>query len=128
MDNFHFDMTSQGAEKLKVALGLFDPPGRKVVGYSVGEVDYGGGKGLKRRLVLYWNDSAQATKLPFPMTMEQAADFAAGWLEHADYGREPNHEGSNSKGWRLYCESWRMVGSDWCAFAAVEPAWALHGK
>ncbi len=124
MDNFHFDMTSLGAEKLKTALGLFDPPGRKVVGYSVGDATTLG----RKRLVLYWNDSLAATKLPFPMTLEQAAAFAVGWLEHADYGREPDHEGSNSKGFRIYCEGWCMVGSDFAAFAAIEPAWAMHGK
>lgn len=42
--------------------------------------------------MLYRSDSPKATKLPFPMTLEQAADFAAGWLEHADYGSEPNHD------------------------------------
>lgn len=124
MDNFHFDMTSSGAEKLKTALLLFDPPGRRVVGYSIGDAI-----ALQRkRLVLHWHESQAATMLPFPMTLEQAAAFAVAWLEHADYGREPDHEGSNSKGFRLYCEGWGMIGSDFSAFAAVEPAWAMHGK
>jgi hypothetical protein len=118
MDNFHFDMTSQGAATLKTALSLFNPPGRKVTGYSTDG----------KRLVLYWTDSPKATKLPFPMTLEQAADFAAGWLEHADYGSEPDHDGDNGKGWRLYCEGWGHVDRDHCAFAAVQPVWAMYGK
>lgn len=45
MDNFHFDMTAEGSEKLKASLLLFDPPGRRVVGYSV--------SADKKRLVFY---------------------------------------------------------------------------
>jgi hypothetical protein len=119
MDNFHFDMTSQGAQTLKTALSLFNPPGRKVEGYSTDG----------KRLVLYWGGKSPGmTRLPFPMTLEQAADFAAGWLEHADYGGEPDHDGDNGKGWRLYCESWGHVNNDAYAFAAVEPVWAMYGK
>ncbi len=120
MDNFQFDMTSQGAETLKKALCLFNPPGRKVVAYSADD---------PKKLVLYWsNQSSKAVPLPFPMTLEQAADFAAGWLEHADYGSEPDHDGDNGKGWRLYCEAWGHVDHDAYAFAAVEPVWAMYGK
>ena len=116
MDNFHFDMTSQGASTLKTALSLFDQ--RKVTGYST--------DGAK--LVLYWSESPNATALPYPMTQKQAADFALGWLEHADYGREPDHDGSNGKGWRLYCEDWGFVDGDHYAFAAIQPVWAMYGK
>lgn len=119
MDNFKFDMTSQGAETLKTALALFNPPSAKVTGY----------RDEKTRLIFYWsNTSKQATPLPFPMTLAQAADFANGWLEHADYGHEPDHDGDNGKGWRLYCESWGHVAGDHYAFVAVEPAWAMYGK
>ena len=120
MDNFRFDMTSEGSETLKAALALFNPPGRKVTGYS---------EEPGKKLVFYWsNTSPRATKLPFPMTLEQAADFAIGWLEHADYGREPDHDGDNGKGWRLYCEDWGHVDHDHYAFAAVQPVWAMYGK
>ena len=118
MNNFHFDMTSKGAVTLKKALALFNPPGNKVEAYKVDG----------KRLVLYWLKSEDATPLPYPMTLDQAADFAAGWLEHADYGHEPDHDGDNGKGWRLYCESWGQVGSNHRAFAAVEPVWAIYGK
>lgn len=118
MDNFKFDMTSEGADTLKKALSLFSPPGRNVTGYRT--------DGAK--LVFYWHDSPRSTNLPFPMTLEQAADFANGWLEHVDYGDEPDHDGDNGKGWRLYCEPWGYVDGDHYAFAAVEPVWAMYGK
>ena len=78
---------------------------------------------------LYAHGIDAAFALPSgPMTLEQAADFAVGWLEHADYGREPDHGGDNGKGWRLYCEDWGHVDHDHYAFAAVQPVWAMYGK
>lgn len=119
MDNFHFDMTSTGVETLKKAMTLFNPPGRKVTGYRAD---------TEKGLILYWSDSERATKLPFPMTLEQAADFASGWLEHAEYGSRPDIDGDSEHGWRLYTESCGHVGGEWQAFAAVKPEWALYGK
>jgi len=118
MDNFQFDMTSTGTETLRKALSLFSPPGGKVRGYSTDG----------QKLVLYWSESPKSTNLPFPMTLEQAADFASGWLEHADYGNQPYHDGDNGKGWRLYCDYWGRVDQDYYAFAAVQPVWAMYGK
>ena len=62
------------------------------------------------------------------MTLELAADFAAGWLGHANYGNAPDHDGDNGKGWRLYCEGCGYVDNDHYAFAAVQPVWAMYGK
>jgi hypothetical protein len=118
MDNFHLDVTSRGADTLKKAMQLFHPHVQRVTGYSTE-----GGK-----LVLYWNKSLRATALPFPMMLDQAADFSSGWLAHADYGPEPGHDGSNSKGWRLHCDTWGIVDGDHYAFAAIQPVWAMHGK
>lgn len=117
MDNFRIDVTAEGDDRLRAVLALFDHD--TVVGYQADG---------RRRLVFYWTDSEKATALPFPMTMEQAADFAIGWLEHADYGDEPDHDGSNGKGWRIYNEDWGHVDGDWSAFVAIEPAWAMYGK
>ncbi len=117
MDNFHFDMTSEGKELLKAAMMLL--PRTEVVGYRVDD---------KKGLIFYWADSDKATQLPYPMTLEQAADFAAGWLDHASYGKQPDHDGDNGKGWRLYNESWGHVDGEWEAFVAVMPVWAMYGK
>ena len=117
MDNFHFDMTGTGEKTLRTALSLF--PQHKVTGYRAD---------AEKGLILYWTESDRATALPFPMTLEQAADFAHGWLEHADYGSRPDIDGDSEHGWRLYTENWGHVGGEWQAFAAVQPAWALYGK
>ena len=117
MDNFRVDVTAEGDDRLRAVLALFDHD--TVVGYRTD---------ARRRLVFYWSDSEKAIALPFPMTIEQAADFAIGWLRHADYGDEPDHDGSNGKGWRIYNEAWGHVDGDWSAFVAIEPAWAMYGK
>lgn len=120
MDNRHIDITSEGKDAFHTALSLFNPPGNKVVGY----------KATAKRLTFFWLESRSDgyTKLPYPMTIPQAADFALGWLEHADYGREPDHDGENGKGWRLFHDIWGRVDNDSSSFVAIEPVWAMYGK
>lgn len=120
MDNRTIDITSEGKDAFHMALSLFDPPGKKVVGY----------KATAKRLTFFWMESSSAgyTKLLYPLTIPQAADFALGWLATVDYGREPDHDGSNGKGWRLFNDTWGRIDGDSYAFAAIEPAWAMYGK
>lgn len=119
MDNFHIDVTSMGEPAFRAALGLCRWP--KVTGYRIGP---------GARIVLYWTSSSAKdyVALPYWMTLDQAATFVLGWLEQVDYCKEPDHDGSNSKGWRMYCEDWGHVDSDPYAFIAIEPTWAMHGK
>lgn len=68
-------------------------------------------------------------KLPYPMQGKALIEFAWHWLETAaDYGRQPDHDGDNEKGWRVYNEAWGHVGSSVYAFVAVAPVWAMYGK
>lgn len=122
MDNFHLDLTSKGQNTLRQAMQLFNNRASKVAGYRVCP---------ERGMILYWcasRNGDDVTMLPFKMTLEQAADFAYQWLQEADYGTEPDHDGDNEKGFRLYCEGWGHVNNDYSAFAAVKPAWAMYGK
>lgn len=50
------------------------------------------------------------------------------WLESAEYEQEPDHDGSNIKGWRLFNEAWGQVFDDPYALVAITPEWALAGK
>jgi hypothetical protein len=77
-----------------------------------------------RRFVLYRADSPKATKLPFPLTREQAADLIIGWLGQANYGPQPDHDGHNGKGWRLHSG---QIDGEWQTLLAVEPVWAEYG-
>ena len=116
MDNFKIDITSEGDTQFKTAMTFFRHS--KVTGYRVDG----------KRLILYWTKSDKATPMLYEMTLPQAAEFVLGWLSNQDYGREPDHDGDNGKGWRLYNEAWGHIGTEYQAFVAVEPVWAWYGK
>lgn len=50
------------------------------------------------------------------------------WLDDTSYGTQPDHDGDNDKGWRIYNEAWGHVAGLWQAFAAIEPVWLMYGK
>lgn len=121
MDNFHIDITSEGPliKAMEIAFGKY----RTAEAYAIDP-----GKGL----VFLWakKDTLGAVRvdLPFKMDAAGAADFDTRWLAEADYGRQPDHDGDNEKGWRLYNEGWgRINGYDY-SIVAVKPAWAMYGK
>ncbi len=118
MDNLHVSVTSEGADALLATLRLFNQ--KAACGYRVEQ----------KRIIFYWAaaDRKDYHQFPFRMTIEQVAQFALTWLSQADYGKEPDHDGDNGKGWKCYCEGWGHVASEYQAFAAVEPAWAMYGK
>jgi hypothetical protein len=119
MDNFHLDFTSDNHEAFVAAFGLLRQA-RWVKGYKHDKVN--------NRLVLYWAaEEPGVTELPFPMDLTEAAEFAWGWLRHAGYGPEPDHDGSNHKGYRVYAASYGM-GESYRALVVVEPRWAEFGK
>jgi hypothetical protein len=50
------------------------------------------------------------------------------FLADTDYGDQPDHDGSNGKGFHIYNEAWNRIGNCWTADFAVEPSWAWYGK
>lgn len=119
-DSTWFDMR---AVSLKPALEIaFDnAPGKKAWGY----------KSTKDRLVFAWHENAGKEFVPFvtPIDAEQAYDVVRNWCkEVADYGVEPDIDGSNSRSWRIFCESWGHIDHNRYTFMAVEPYWSMHGK
>lgn len=167
MNNFHFDMTCEGATTLADAIALvwkargmegpfpharpdYKKPG--ATHYAV-RAAFEGEKwsdedrekythlGVWRRdpkplrLVFYDNryrssdpEGGDQVALPFTLDAAGTADFAARWLAEADYGREPDHDGDNGRGWRVYNEGWGHVDSHHAAIIAVTPSWAMYGK
>jgi hypothetical protein len=79
-------------------------------------------------LVLFWTPGKDTVRFPFAMDSGTILPMIKGWLAEQDYGPEPDHDGSNGKGWRLYNESWGHIGNEWEAFVAILPAWAMYGK
>lgn len=62
------------------------------------------------RFVLYWHDDDRAAPLPARMQPEQMVPMISAWLSGtADYGTQPDHDGDNGKGWRVFTGSWGKV-------------------
>jgi hypothetical protein len=126
MDNFHFDMTCQGRETLSAAMRLAFSQHSKATHYAIREAD----DKKPRRIVFFWAESVAKGAAPFPFKMdaEGCADFAWRWLSEVDFGSEPDHDGDNGKGWRVYNEGWGHVDGEWAGIIAVAPEWAMYGK
>lgn len=149
MDNRFIDVVSEGDGALALALRLIWPnvPGGKATHYKMmnliekteypirdGKVAHHSttmvedSRGVST-LILLWSDERDAKELPYPLDLEESIAFVRGWLVHsANYGREPDHDGSNGRGWRVFTEDWGHVAGYHYAIAGVQPAWAMYGK
>lgn len=121
-DNFHFDLTGVSIEK---ALEIAFQQHSKAVAWAVVPLKEGS---ERTRLILFWTNHSEATPLPAPMDCAAAVPFVKSWLSAADYGREPDHDGDNGKGCRIYNEAWTHINGMWQAFVAIEPVWLEYGK
>lgn len=149
MDNRHIDITSEGTEALAMALRLIWPnaPGGKASHYKIGtyrqHTEYyqdthdkvtshsnrivPDEKGTPT-FILYWGDERDSLPLPFPHDLNAAINLIQDWLKEVSYGREPDHDGDNREGWRVFNEAWGHVAGSSYAIAAIQPAWAMYGK
>lgn len=82
----------------------------------------------RQTLILLWHEERDSIALPYPLNHVQAATFAADWLEHANYGRQPDHDGDNGRGWRAFTDGWGHVAGHHYAIVGIQPAWAMYGK
>lgn len=139
MDNFRIDITSRGDLTRAIDLALRrDYPDRptKVAGYAIfpaGPVGYDKVE-KPQRIVFYWTNPGENVTgfeaLPSLVTLDTKgiADLIQRWLDSVEYGCQPDHDGHNSKGWRLYNEKWGHVDNCSRAIFAVTPVWAMYGK
>lgn len=132
-DNQVIDICGIGFEPFKKAMSFFFNDTTKAKCFAVDPA-----KGL----ILYWavtsrlehreEDKTSGGKpimlLPYEMTFEPAVNFVWGWLQTAAYGSQPDHDGDNGKGWRVYNEAWTHVDDRWEALVAIQPIWAMYGK
>lgn len=147
MDNRIIDVTSQGQEALALAVQLawMDGFGDKVSHYKeinlVKTVVYVGSSPTNYHytdlspaadgvptLILARSYDAGMLPLPYPMSMNEAIPFVYGWLKNANPGPQPDHDGHNEEGWRLF--NTNLSGGAECrnALFAVQPVWAMYGK
>jgi len=119
MDNFRVDVTSEGASSLFHLVVIIANHRKKIVGWR---------EDAEKGLVFYWTEAPGITKLLVPTDANRTADLILDWLSSVPYPLEPEHDGDNGKGWRLYNEEWGHVGGEWQAAFAVQPVWAMYGK
>lgn len=79
-------------------------------------------------LILLWHDEHKSFPLPYPLDFKGALHFIEGWLANADYGRQPDHDGDDGRGFRLFTDGWGHVVGHHYAIVGVQPAWAMYGK
>lgn len=67
---------------------------------------------------------------PAPMPANVIRLVVQEQLQMATYPREPGHDGTNKKGWRITSRVPRLEnGPDvWEAFCMIEPVWMEYGK
>lgn len=133
-DNFHFDLTGVPLNKCLEVATLH----HKSIGYRIQttpEEDYCARDWTPTspagRMILYWSDQdtqKPINRFPAVMGIEELAPIIKAWLSERQYGPQPDHDGSNSKGWRVYNEGWAQVNGEWQAFVAIEPVWLEYGK
>lgn len=140
MDNFRIDITAEGRPSLVKAIEIafaHNAPGGKVESYELTTLESDVYTGIPesldgaRALVFRWSKEdgrKNSVPLPFKLDAAGAADWAERWLGEADFGRQPDHDGHNKKGWRVFTGNWGHVGSDHYAVCAVIPSWAMYGK
>lgn len=133
-DNFHFDLVGVPLDLCLQIATLH----HKAIGWKEQVRARGGEWGQKYepgaqidvRMVLYWSDQNVKDLNRFPAVMgpDELETIIRAWLSERHYGPQPDHDGDNDKGWRVYNEGWTHVSGEWQAFAAVEPVWLMYGK
>lgn len=84
-------------------------------------------------MVLLWHEDSiagvKASLLPYPLNVDGAVDFLWRYLESADFGKQPDHDGSNGKGFIVSTgDFWGHVEGSHYAFIGVYPDWQMYGK
>lgn len=126
MDNFYVHIVSEGESNFKAAMRII---------FQSQTAKYYGVNAENSRMILYWVDPKDCGKekynilpLAYEMNADEAIPFVWGWLQHATYSRQPDHDGDNGKGFVVKNESWGHAGGIWQGFAEIHTGWAMYGK
>lgn len=146
MDNYRIDITAEGENVLRKAIDLAmtrrdgDLP-CKTLYWAIRAADdpakpdphrrLRNDEPRRERIVFFWHEQADdKDRHPFPVLPSTAAiaDIVIAWLKTVKRHPQPDHDGSNGHGWRLYNEDWARVDDDSSALFAVHFEWAWYGK
>jgi len=121
MDNFKFIMTGYGSVAMNAALSCLAFKYPKIAAWEKG-TDASGDY-----LWFLWSpDSNPASQeLIVPISPTSMCPLIEAWLAGAKYPSEPDHDGSNSRGWRISTEG---RAGNWQRAFCIRPEWAEHGK
>jgi len=76
-------------------------------------------------------------KFPLPLNVESIYPIIQQYLDDKDtwnntefdkWDEDLDHDGHNTKGWRVYCEDWGHIGHNSGAFLTIKPAYMWMGK
>ena len=132
MDNRIFNVNGSSKEMLLAALQL------AFMQVGSGDMCKGFKVDNEKGLILYWGGRCDGVvELPCRMGATEVCEMVWKWLNSEDskqvklssvWDIDQDHDGSNSKGWRVYCEDWGHVGNDRTTLCAITPAYMWHGK
>lgn len=115
-------VNGESLSRLKIAMRLLDTwenDKLKIVGFTVDD----------NKFILFEYAHEKMTPFPSPMPVDFVATMIHEWLKTAEYPEEPDHDGSNDRGWRLYKEAWGRINKfGHGSIGAVEPMWIEYGK
>lgn len=131
-DNKVFNVNGRGLDMLRAALQLaYQQNGEKTTAKAWKFIPEAG------FVLLWWNDRADGSNaFPCPMNAEAVAPMIIEWLASedakgmkcSDWDADTDHDGHNSKGWRIYTGDWGHINDITSAICAVRPAYLWHGK
>lgn len=145
MDNFHIDILAEGEKTLAEAIRIafrHNAPGQRATHWAIIEHAFRGIEWHERdapgptrpTMVFYWSDPSdkRATSTVVELKHGEATVMIQRWLESlkekGKWPRQPDHDGSNGHGYRVFVEGWGHVHDNHYAIVAVQPTWAMYGK
>jgi hypothetical protein len=120
----------------------YEPPtgtkGNMAFSWSTVEVECGncGGTGKAKSedaMILLWcnpkSSILEVKELPFPLEYKEASDFLWQYLQQSEYPVEPDHDGSNHRGYVVTTGNyWGHIENMYQTVLKVAPEWQMYGK
>lgn len=118
MDNFRLEIVARHDWALEFIVRFILEDCRDIRGYYVNADT------LQFYHIVWEGVKPTITEFPYPQKADQLIPFIKGWLDQVEYPREPDIDGSVSKGWQITTSR-----EGWSPFTfAVQPVWAMHHK
>ena len=134
-DNFKIDICNIGDSELEIALGVAfrQSPGSKTTHYVKKSMPSTAmfaneDKSKIDTLIFLWHQESDSIAFPAELSCKEASAVASKFLTSVKCGPEPQHDGSNELGFRVFNENWGHVGGYCYAVVGVQPCWMMYGK